>query len=114
MSKQPSAPAPAGLSDRSRALWCQLVPARARTPERLALLAEALRCLDLADQAREAVRRDGLTTTTARSGVVHVNPLLRVEAEARRDFARLWDMLGLRAGLADQLLRPDFGGPAAD
>lgn len=87
---------PDHLSDRAKELWRAVVPGRARSPERLALLQTALEALDRAEQCRIELERQGLTTTTKTTGAVHMNPLLRVEKDNRQLFARLWDMLALR------------------
>lgn len=85
---------PHGLSARSAELWAGVVR-WADTPGRLAVLAEALRALDRADEARAAVDRDGLCVTTPGSGVVHLHPAAKLEREARAQFAALWADLGL-------------------
>src|SRR5262245_58667276 len=101
--------APDGLSERSRALWRAVVPRYVRGPQRRALLEEALAALDRAAQAREAIAREGLTTTTGRSGVVHLHPLVRVEKDARAAFMKAWAQLRL-----DKELGPlDAAGPHA-
>jgi phage terminase small subunit len=92
---QPVAP-PAGLSERSQQLWKELVPSRCRSLGRLTMLAEALRVLDLADQAHEIVKAQGMVTTTKRSGVSHINPALKAERELRQQFLRTWETLGLQ------------------
>jgi phage terminase small subunit len=51
--------------------------------------------LDVADQARAQVSREGLTTKSERSGVVRAHPLVSVEAAARKMFARCRLSLGL-------------------
>jgi phage terminase small subunit len=51
--------------------------------------------LDRADQAREAVADEGLTTKTKTTGAVHVHPLVKVEREARQQFAKCWNDLDL-------------------
>jgi hypothetical protein len=61
----------------------------------LVLLEEALAALDRSNEARRLVGEQGLTTTTERSGVVHMNPLAKVEKESREQFARAWKDLGL-------------------
>lgn len=85
--------APDHLSDRSKALWHQLVPSRAKSPGRLAMIRIALEDLDLHDQAREEVGRSGLTFVTATTQAVHIHPLLRVAAEAHARFVTLWKQL---------------------
>lgn len=86
--------APAGLSERSRALWHAHVPARAATPGRQALLEQALRSLDRADEARQAIAGEGMTTRTESTGALHVHPLTKIELQHRQLFSRLWIQLG--------------------
>jgi P27 family predicted phage terminase small subunit len=88
-------PPPAHLSERARALWRVLVPRRARSPERLALLTVALEALDRAEQARAQLEQEGLTRTTETTGTVHLHPASRIEKDARSLFARVWEQLGL-------------------
>ena len=88
-------PAPAGLSSRSQALWSAVVPAQAISAGRRALVEEALRSLDRADEMREAVDHDGALTTNATTGMVHVHPCCKIEREARQAFSRLWTTMHL-------------------
>lgn len=85
---------PAHLSPRTQALWHSVVPKRARSSERLALVTTALEALDRADKARDEVDAAGMTTTTKTTGAVHLHPLLRVERESRQLFSKLWRDLG--------------------
>jgi len=87
--------APSHLSERAKELWGQLVPLRARSPGRLALLTAALEALDRAEQARVELAAATLTTTTETTKAVHVHPLLKVEREARQQFARIWSEMHL-------------------
>lgn len=85
---------PEGLSERSRNFWREVAGRRVRSPGRLVLFEEGLRCLDIAEQA--SVERSGaMTVTTPGSGVVHVHPLLKVERENRQLAFRILDGLGL-------------------
>jgi hypothetical protein len=84
---------PTGLSEKSQGLWCAVV-AHATNVGRQALLTEALRSLDRADECRLKVNAEGLTLTTPRSGVAHINPLLAAEERFRRQFAAAWMALG--------------------
>jgi len=93
--KRKPIPAPAGLSERAEALWYAVVPARASSAGRLALVEEALHALDRADQMREAVDRDGPVTVNATTGMVHVHPCVKIERESRQAFSRLWSTMGL-------------------
>jgi phage terminase small subunit len=94
MSKTKISP-PGHLSDRSKALWAELVPRRARSPERLELLTVALEARDRAAEARAAVDAEGLTTTTETTKAVHIHPLLRVEKDSWATFVRVWKELDL-------------------
>jgi phage terminase small subunit len=87
---------PSHLSERAAALWADVVPRRAKTPGRLALIQTALESLDRADAARVAVAREGMTTITQRSGAMHIHPLLKVERESMQQFAKLWSQLGFQ------------------
>ncbi len=101
--KSSSIPPPAHLSERSRKLWRQLVPLRIDTPGRLALLQTALECLDRCDEARGALAREGLVTTTKATGAVHLHPLARVEKESRQQFLSAWTALHLQYGSGEPM-----------
>ena len=84
---------PQHLSERAKALWRELVPARARSIGRLTLLQTALESLDRADMARVALAGGSLTTVTQSTKAVHLNPLAKLERESREQFARIWEQL---------------------
>ena len=84
---------PDHLSERSKQLWRDLVPKRAKSPGRLALLQTALEALDRADEARELISTEGLTTVTETTGAVHLNPLVKLERESRQAFMKAWGLL---------------------
>lgn len=86
---------PDGLSESSRALWNQLVPRRARSAGRLALLTVALEARDRAAEARQVIAAEGMTSTATKGSLRHVHPLLRVEKDAMTLFARCWHDLSL-------------------
>jgi P27 family predicted phage terminase small subunit len=90
MPHPPSIPPPGHLSDRAKALWRCIVPERATAPERLAVIQAALEALDRADSATELVRQQGMTFVTVKTGAVHSHPMIRVEHDERKEFARLW------------------------
>jgi phage terminase small subunit len=71
---------PKDLSAESRDLWNRLVPTEGRSVQRRTLLLQGLRALDRAEQARRQLATEGLLVITPRSGVSHVNPLLKVES----------------------------------
>jgi hypothetical protein len=72
-----------------------VVPRRAKSPERLATVQVALEALDRADGARLAISEQGLTTVTKTTGAVHINPLAKLEREARAQFLSAWTALHL-------------------
>ena len=85
---------PKHLSPESKALWKLVVPRRGKSPERLALIEEALMARDRSAQARKELDAQSLTTKTETTGAIHLNPLLRVERENRQAFTRMWNQLG--------------------
>ena len=91
--ERPVPEVPSHLSERSATLWRAVVPSRAKSAERRALVVVALVALDLADECRERVRAEGLTTVTKTTGAVHVHPLVKVEKEQRSLFTRVWCQL---------------------
>lgn len=93
-------PPPEGLSEKSRQLGAVVVPLRAKDAERQAIVEQALRSLDRAEAARLAIAEAGMTTQTKTTGAVHVHPLVKVEREARQQFMRAWEALGLSQDLS--------------
>src|SRR5262245_42181221 len=89
-------PMPADLSEGSQVIWRQLVPSRARSVGRRALLEEALRARDRAEEFRLLIATQGLVETTKTTGMVHMNPLVRAEKDARALFAKLAGLLTLQ------------------
>ena len=83
------------LSERSKLLWRELVPRRAKSPERLALLRTALEAMDRSEAARAVLDEEGLTFASKTTGRAHLHPLVKVEQAARKQVVRIWDMLGL-------------------
>src|SRR5947208_10302134 len=94
MSPKAAIPAPEGLSERSRRVW-EAETRRTKSAGRLLLLEQALRCLDRADELRALVDKDGLTTTTERTGATHVHPLAKLEQTERAAFIKLARALNL-------------------
>lgn len=88
-------PPPRHLSARAKRLWAAIVSRRAKSSERLALLQAALGALDRADEARKLLSTEGLTTKTKTTGAMHVHPLLKVDQEARQQFGKICNDMGL-------------------
>jgi phage terminase small subunit len=86
---------PGHLSERSQALWRELVRRRCNSAERQLLLECALTDLDRADALREQVAHEGVVVTSARSKLVRAHPALKIEAEMRRRFLAAWRALDL-------------------
>ncbi|MFN7542824.1 MAG: P27 family phage terminase small subunit [Acidobacteriota bacterium] len=85
--------APNGLSPRAAELWREIVPRQAKSPERLAMVEQALRAYDRAEQCREAIDSQGLMIEGGK--LAHINPLLKAEKDARAQFAQMWRALRL-------------------
>lgn len=100
LTKRPTEPRippepPEHLSPRSQGIWRDLVTRNVVSSGRLALFQSGLEALDRADEAREAIKRDGLLVGGKEGTLPHANPLLRVEKDARTLFARIWSDLNL-------------------
>lgn len=92
-------PAPHHLSDASAALWRRVVDRYViGAAEGLPLLENALTALDRARQAREDIAANGIRWTNQDSGAVHVNPAVRVERDALKEFRITWAQLELPVG----------------
>ena len=89
-------PAPSHLSEKSKALWNEIVPKRASGAPRLAMLTIGLESLDRADEVRNLIAEEGLTSVTKRTGAIHINPLLKIERESKNLFVKIFNDLGLR------------------
>ncbi len=94
--ERPVPEVPSHLSERSATLWRAVVPSRAKSAERQALVIVALDALDLADECRARVQAEGMTSTTKSTGAIHVHPLMRVEKEARSTFSKIWGQLNFQ------------------
>ena len=89
---------PDGLSARALAIWRSERGRRGRTrsASRAALLLEACRALDRADALAAVVATQGLTVVSKNSGVVHLNPLVALEARERDAFRKMAALLELQ------------------
>jgi phage terminase small subunit len=97
MAKKPPLPPPdppGHLSDRSQELWRAVITGPL-APGRAAVVITALEALDRAGEASRILAAEGLTVTTATTGVAHVHPAVKIERDSRALFARLWMALGL-------------------
>lgn len=85
---------PAGLSRRTQRLWRAIVDAFDLDAASLAVLEEACRSLDRADQARALVEAEGITFRD-RFGQIRPHPAVTIERDARGAAVRALDVLGL-------------------
>ena len=81
---------PEHLSDRSKKLWRDVVPATGKRPRRLALVRAALEALDRADVARELIAVEGAVVRLPGGKMTHSHPSLKIESENRALFLRTW------------------------
>jgi P27 family predicted phage terminase small subunit len=86
---------PEHLSESSKALWRDVVPARGKSVGRLALIAAALEARDRADEARQILLNEGLFSQEKGAKMAHLHPAYRVEKESRAQFVSLWRELGM-------------------
>jgi hypothetical protein len=86
---------PAGLSDRSRALWSSITRDWPLELHELAILAEALRALDRADEARATIESEGITFAD-RFGQPREHPAVDVERKSRSQFKDIMRALDLK------------------
>jgi phage terminase small subunit len=89
-------PGPAAhLTQSSKRLWLELGPSRARSLGRQIKFQQALEMRDLTNEIRKAREAEGIIIVSKRSGLKHINPIVRIEKDCRKLFARLWSDLGL-------------------
>ncbi len=97
MPPEPYPNAPEHLSARAKAIWSAVGPAKVKTGARRVLFQAALESLDSADEARNAILAEGMTSRTETTGAVHVHPLVKIELQHRAMFHKSWCALGLNA-----------------
>jgi P27 family predicted phage terminase small subunit len=88
-------PAPEHLSPAMQAWWKQVMTDYALDPHHLRLLEAAADAWDRMTQARDVLRDEGLTVTTAHGSKKH--PAADIERDSRLAFARLLRELDLDA-----------------
>lgn len=101
---------PTGLSEESQKLWRKLVKGSI-SAARGTLLTQALFCLDRLRQVQSELQTTTLTTVTKRTGAIHLNPLVKLETELRRQFTSIWSTLSLqwRANIDGDWTNPGDG-----
>lgn len=93
-------PAPQDLSPERAELWRVTLEEFDPSPSELALLAEALRALDRAAEARAVIEADGVVTVD-RYGSPKANPAVDIEHRSRVFFAQAMKQLGLAVPVVD-------------
>ena len=87
---------PEHLSERSKAIWREIVPRQAKSPERRVLVQTALELLDRLDSVRAELDAAGsCTVKTLTTNTVHQHPLVKLECDLRSQFTALWFKLQL-------------------
>lgn len=92
--RKPAPPADLTPRGRGRRFWSGVVGAYEFRPDEHELLAEACRMLDLADELREAVGREGLTAVGSKGQTV-AHPLLAELRSVRAELRLVFRQLGL-------------------
>jgi phage terminase small subunit len=85
---------PEHLSARSRRLWTTTLDTYDLEPTEVETLRMALEARDRAEQARKALRREGLTYQD-RFGAPHAHPAVAIERDSRAAWLRLTGALDL-------------------
>lgn len=107
--EEPEMPAaPGHLSERSAALWGEVVEQWPLVAHQLRLLEEACVALDRCAQARGAIEADGAFFKD-RFGQLKPHPALAVERDARVSAARLFRELSLDITVPDDARVPRVG-----
>jgi P27 family predicted phage terminase small subunit len=94
MTDEPLRP-PRHLQTEGKRTWERLTAEYDFDPPELILLRALCEQLDVQNQARRSVRRQGLTVTSSRTGVIKPNPALSIERQATRLIASLVRQLAL-------------------
>jgi hypothetical protein len=92
---------PHELSEFSAAVWRMLVPRRCRSVERLVLLRAGLLAHDLAESYAATIATEGPLSKAPAASIPHAHPLVKLEAEKRKEFRAIWEKLGLQTSPLD-------------
>ncbi len=95
MARKKTIKPPEHLSEKSKDLWERYVGNEINAPARIALFLGGLEALDQADEARVLIKEQGLVHVTEKTGAVHINPLTKLEKEARAYVLRVFKTLNL-------------------
>jgi phage terminase small subunit len=104
----PSTPAPAHLSERTQALWADVVGDWELEAHQLRILEEALVALDRSEQARELIAEDG-PVVKDRFDQLKAHPAVAIERDARIAAARMFRELNLDLDSAEGSRPPRIG-----
>lgn len=85
---------PAHLSERSAGIWREICAAWVIDVDALPILRAALEQLDLYDQARAELDRDGLTVATGQ-GMLRAHPAHKISQDALASFRQCFRQLAL-------------------
>ena len=88
---------PEHLSEKAKALYREHIGADIQTAARVALFLRGLEALDLADQCVRAIRQDGISQRSERSGIARQHPLLNTLKTATETVLKIWGALGLNS-----------------
>lgn len=88
---------PEHLSKKANALYREYIGTDIKTAARIALFVRGLESLDLADQCVRAIRQDGISQRSERSGMSRQHPLLNTLKTATETVLRVWTALGINS-----------------
>ena len=100
---------PGDLSIESKKLYDFYVGqgVKIRAPAQVKVFIEALRSLDLANEAREILKKEGLIGVSKRSGLSRKHPAFDVLKSAEKNYRKIWQNLELY----DNFTTDEYGFP---
>jgi len=96
---------PEHLSEKSKRLYAEYIGTEIKTAARVALIVRGLESLDMADQCVRAIRQDGISQRSERSGIARQHPSLNTLKAATDTMLKVWTSLGLNL----EKLTPPWG-----
>ena len=87
--------APEHLSQKAKDLFNFYVGLTVKAPAQIEMFLKGLQALDMADEAAELLRIEGLVQTSERSGLSRQHPAIAIQKESLGVFMKVWKTLGL-------------------
>ena len=85
---------PEHLSPKAKEIYIYFT-SRSRTPGQIALLLQGLEMMDTATECGKIIAKDGVSSVSERSGLVHQHTLLKTKQSATASMLKIFVTLGL-------------------